>query len=645
MMNLSIRKKLTLSFLIIIMTIGIIATGTGFHIIGMGIVREAQTKVEMDLNAAREVYQQKLHEVAEVVRFTTLRRFAVREAMKKNDYELLLSALLESRQASTLDILTVTDTQGRVIVRSRNPGLIGDYQGEDIIVKKVLETRQAIASTVIIPQQELTKESAALAEQARIKLIPTPKAVPREQTEETNGMMLKAAAPVMDDNGELLGVIYGGVLLNRNFKIVDKVKDTVYKGMTYKDRDIGTATIFLQDTRISTNVKNEDGSRALGTRVSTEVYDHVLKKGKTWKSRAFVVNEWYITAYEPINDINGKIIGILYVGILEDKFIDMKTNTLLILLGITAGSLILALMISYLLAGGITRPVRELVAAAQELADGNLNYKVNIRSGNEMGKLGNAFNSMVEAIKERDEQLKKQTKEIVGRSERLAMIGQLAAGVAHELNNPLCSIIIFSHILLEDPEIKDPIRKNLETIVKESTRCKNIVKGLLDFARQTEPEMKLTDINGVLCSTLSLVEKQTLFQNIQITRHIEPDLPEVEIDTTQIQQVFMNIIINAAEAMDGQGKLIVTTKISGDRKYIEIEFTDTGCGISPENMKRLFEPFFSTKEVGHGTGLGLAISYGLIEKHQGSVDVQSVVGEGTTFTIKLPIKDEDNLNN
>jgi two-component system NtrC family sensor kinase len=647
MLKLSIRAKFILSFLLILMTIGIITVGAGFHIIGKGIVREAQTKVEMDLNAAREVYLHKLKEILDVVHFTALKRFAVREAIKQKNYEILLNALKESREISGLDVLTVVDRNGRVIVSSLNPNLTGDYQGEDPLVKRVLATRQPISSTVIIPHNELVKESPALAEQARIKLVPTTKAVPRQQTEETAGMMLKAAVPIISDDNELLGVIYGGVLLNRNFEIVDKVKDTVYKGMTYKDRDIGTATIFLQDTRISTNVKNNDGTRAIGTRVSAEVYDQVLNKGKTWKDRAFVVNDWYITAYEPIKDVNNKIIGILYVGILEAKFTDMKRETVWIFLGITAGGLVVAFLISYLLAGSITKPVIELGTAAQKLADGDLDQKVKIKSGKEIVKLGNAFNCMIEAIKERDEQLKERTKEIVGRSERLAMIGQLAAGVAHEINNPLGSIIIFSHILLEEPEIKDLNRKNLEKIVKESTRCKDIVKGLLDFARQTEPETRLADINTVLKSTLSLVEKQTLFQNIQVITQLNPDLPLVEIDTTQIQQVFMNIIMNAAEAMEGKGELSVSTKRSDDNRFVEIDFTDSGCGISQQNLKRVFEPFFTTKEVGHGTGLGLAISYGLIEKHKGSIDVRSIVGKGTTFIIKLPIKEKikDNINN
>ena len=336
-MKLAIRTKLILFFLLIIMTIGIITSGAGFHIIGKGIVREAQTKVEMDLNAARELYQHKLKEVLEVVRYTARRGIAVRDAIAKNNYEILLTALKESRTTSGLDILTAADKNGRVIVRSRNPHLSGDFQGGDIIVKKVLETGRSQASTVLIPYGELVKESPALAQQARIRLIPTTKAVERRQTEETSGMMLKAAVPVMSDGNELLGVIYGGLLLNRNFEIVDKVKDMLYKGMTYKGRDIGTATIFLKDTRISTNVKKKDGSRAIGTRVSAEVYHQVLTEGKTWKDRAFVVNDWYITAYEPIRDVSNKIIGILYVGILEDKFTDMKQRTVWVFLGITVG--------------------------------------------------------------------------------------------------------------------------------------------------------------------------------------------------------------------------------------------------------------------------------------------------------------------
>ena len=227
------------------------------------------------------------------------------------------------------------------------------------------------------------------------------------------------------------------------------------------------------------------------------------------------------------------------------------------------------------------------------------------------------------------------------RSERLALIGQLAAGVAHEINNPLGGILIYSHLLLEDSELDDTSRSNINRIANEATRCKEIVRGLLDFARQREPKTKPTDVGELIRDTLSLVQGQALFQNIKVTTDIESKLPQIDLDVSQIQQVFMNIIINAAEAMAGKGKLSVTARVSDDPQCVDITFTDTGCGIGPENIERLFEPFFTTKEVGRGTGLGLAVSYGIVEKHGGKIEVQSEVGAGTAFTVRLPFSGKE----
>ena len=204
-MKLSIRAKLIFSFFIVIIITGIIAVAAGFQLIGTGIVREAQTKVDMDLNMARELYRQKLRSVQEVVQLTTLRQLSVVDAIRKNDCETLLNALNTTRETSGLDILSATDLKGNVLVRSRNPNLSGDSQAQDKIIKRVLASKQAWASTAIISAEELAKESAALAEQANIKIISTPKSVPRTQAEETSGMLLKAASPVLDDNGILLG--------------------------------------------------------------------------------------------------------------------------------------------------------------------------------------------------------------------------------------------------------------------------------------------------------------------------------------------------------------------------------------------------------------------------------------------------------
>ena len=225
-------------------------------------------------------------------------------------------------------------------------------------------------------------------------------------------------------------------------------------------------------------------------------------------------------------------------------------------------------------------------------------------------------------------------------SEKMASLGKLAAGIAHEINNPLGGILIYSSLMMEDLSEEDPRRGDLARIVQEAGRCKEIVKSLLEFARQTEPKMEPTDINRAINDGLFFLVNQALFHNIQIVKRLDSFLQFVQGNASQLKQVFMNIIVNAAEAMHGSGTLTITTSPSPDRKTIFVEFTDTGEGIPEENFTRIFDPFFTTKEVGKGTGLGLATSYGIIEDHGGKISVKSKVGEGTTFKIELPVHPE-----
>jgi two-component system NtrC family sensor kinase len=222
-------------------------------------------------------------------------------------------------------------------------------------------------------------------------------------------------------------------------------------------------------------------------------------------------------------------------------------------------------------------------------------------------------------------------------SEKMASLGKLAAGIAHEINNPLGGILIYSSLMMEELPEEDSKRGDLMRIVQEAGRCKEIVKSLLEFARQTEPKMEPTDINRAINDGLFFLVNQALFHNIQIVKKLDPFLPFIRGNASQLKQVFMNIIVNAAEAMHGNGILTITTSPAPDRKTVLVEFTDTGEGIPEENFTRIFDPFFTTKEVGKGTGLGLATSYGIVEDHGGKIGVRSKVGEGTTFTIELPV--------
>jgi len=638
-----IAIKIILSFLLIIAVTSLIFTVVGSQIIGNRVVLEAQEKVGRDLNSAREIYLSKLNHLNDIVRLTA-DRFFIKDALISGDIDRFSEELVRVKVSEKIDLLTITDPSGTVLLRANNIGLFGDDQSHNELIAAVMERFVPVAGTIILPVEDLMLESQNLVEQAHFNFIYTPMARIRTDTEQTSGMMLEAAAPIFDYQNKLIGILYGGILLNRNYEIVDEIKRTVFQDLQYKQQDIGTATIFQDDLRISTNVKNGDGSRAIGTRVSEEVYNQVVVNGKSFIGRAYVVNNWYITAYEPIKSINHKIIGILYVGILEQKYVDIRRQTVVTFLTITLVGVLVSMLLAYIISRSISRPINSLVSASGEVARGNLETRVENNSNDELGELAETFNTMASALKERDEKLKEFTKSKIMESERLALIGQLSANVAHELNNPLQGIVTYSHLLLEELPENDPARDSLEKIVAQANRSRDIIRGLLDFSRQRKPDKTLCDVNVVLKECISLLEKQALFHNIQITMTLDENLPSTIIDPSQIERVFINMIVNAADAMEGNGKLDLTTRFDPEDHFIEVEFKDTGHGIAKENMERIFDPFFTTKDTGRGVGLGLAISFGIIKEHNGTISVESEVGKGTTFVVRLPVtKDEEGV--
>jgi two-component system NtrC family sensor kinase len=634
--KLPLATKLMLGFLIIIVFISAVYMFVGVRLISDRIVAETQEKVRNDLNTAREIYLSQLDHIDAVIRFTA-HRFFLREALVSGNINAAQDELYRIKAEEGLDILTITDENGNVLLRTSDLEQVGDNQGHDELLQTVLLNQYSVASTTLVAEEDLVLESPHLAEKAYFKFIDTPLARDREETEETDGMMLKAVAPIFDDQGNFIGTIYGGVLINRNFEIVDKVKHTVYKNVIYEGQDIGTATIFQDDLRISTNVRNKDGTRAIGTRVSEEVYNQVIIQGEPWIDRAYVVNNWYITAYEPIRDIYDNIIGILYVGVLEQKYNDIQREMVVTFLGITFLGAVVSMGVSYFIGQRILVPINKLVSASTDVAEGNLDARVDINTNDELEYLADSFNAMAASLKRRDAQLKDFATQRIMESERLALIGQLSANVAHELNNPLQGIVTYSHLLLEEAACDSSNLEYAEKIVGQANRCRDIIRGLLDFARQRKPDKTYCDINAILDECLSLIGNQAIFHNIEIILDFRADIPKAIIDPSQIERVFINLIINAAEAMDGGGTLTLRTQTSEAKDQIIIDFIDTGVGISEEDLSKIFDPFFTTKDVGHGTGLGLAISYGIIKGHKGTISVVSKAGKGTTFTVQLPI--------
>ena len=378
-----IGAKLMLSYLLVIVFISGVFMVVGIRLVSSLILSEAQEKVRNDLNSAREIYNNQLNQIDTTVQ-STASRFFLRDALINGNLDAAFDELDRIKKAENLDVLAITDKYGYVLIRTCNPDLTGDNQGSDTIINRTLYSKKPSAATIIVSGEILQRDIPELAKQAYIELIDTHLAREREETEITDGMMLKAAAPIFDYEGNLIGVVYGGVLLSKDYEIVDKIKQTVYEDVIYKGQDIGTATIFMDDVRISTNVKNENGERAIGTRVSEEVYNRVIVQGEPWIDRAYVVNNWYITAYEPIHDVYGRVIGILYVGVLEQKYLDIQQRTILTFLAITIAGALISLVASYFLARGIHIPIRKLVSASKEIAAGQLDTRVTVHTNDEL---------------------------------------------------------------------------------------------------------------------------------------------------------------------------------------------------------------------------------------------------------------------
>jgi two-component system NtrC family sensor kinase len=326
--------------------------------------------------------------------------------------------------------------------------------------------------------------------------------------------------------------------------------------------------------------------------------------------------------------------------------------------------LLAAACVSLLVNRFVYVPLRDLEAGAKRLASGNLAQAIPVRGADEFGQLAGSFNAMTAALRESQAELRdaartleqkveERTKQLraaeaeAAQHEKLAAVGLLAAGVAHEINNPLTGVLTFSHLLREKMPEGSSEAEDMDVVIRETKRCASIVRRLLDFARQKKPEKKFTDLNAVIEDVVRFIERPAQLHDTEITFDLAPDLPRVWVDEDQVKQVIMNILVNAQHATEGGGSIAIRTRRcptpvapkpgAEPVEMVEIAIVDTGCGIAEKDLQRIFEPFFTSKGVGKGTGLGLSVSHGIVEAHHGVIKVESVVGKGSTFRVLLPI--------
>ncbi len=629
----SIRFKLTMGAIAVILVANSLLALVNIIYLQRAWQDELQTRVRLDLNTARAAYENRVARLLRSLQIAALDGSLIESLESGRQAEL---AAWSQRLHETLgaDFLNVLDTEGKVRYRAQNPHRQGDSLAKNSVVSESLRQRKAAAASSIVTAEELAIEGEKLAERARFVVQPTPAARPTEQKNMSAGMLISAAVPVINHGGKVVGVLYGGNLLNRRYELVDSIKQIVFPAGTHAGKEVGTVTIFQGDLRIATNVVGRDGQRAVGTRMSEAVAREVLEQGNIWAAPAFVVDDWYITAYEPIRDPNNQVIGALYVGLLQAPFSETWTTVVIRFLVLMTLGTIVSLVLIYLVTMVVMRPIGRIVEMSRKMMAGDLSARVGIRPPGEIGLLCEAVDNMADTIAERESQLARVARQQVTKAEKLASIGRLAAGVAHEINNPLTGVLTFAHLMHDKPNMDDQDRQDLDLIIHETTRAADIVRGLLDFARERPVLMEPLDLNDVVRRTVRLIGNQKKFEKIIIEEILQPDLPDVRGDMNQLQQVVLNLSLNACAAMPQGGRLALRT-ISADGHVI-MSVKDTGCGIKAEHLDKIFEPFFTTQEVGKGTGLGLSVTYGIVEQHGGELEVESQEGQGSTFTITFP---------
>ncbi len=618
-------------------------------------------KVGSDLVTAHEYFDRVIRGVGGSVE-ALADEHRLHAALAGGDRARIAEEIGRARRRHGLDFMYVLDADGRVRHASAAQMREARHAGSPVVAGALAGRAGSVID--IYDEAALAAIDPSLADRAAINIVPTPHAVPDARTSEGRGMVIHAAAPIVDGDGRVVGVLEGGMLLNGNLGFVDTINAIVYRDGSLPLGSKGTATLFLGDTRIATNVRLFGDERALGTRVSRQVREHVLANGHTWLDTAFVVNDFYVSGYEPVVDSFGKRVGMLYVGFLEAPFRSAKENALALIFAVFAMISLIGCAWSLKWARDIMTPIASMNRTIARIEYGDVAARVGeTGSHDELGRLAAEFDRLLDVLDDKrselqrwanelDRKVTERTRELEAAnaelrqmqrqlvtSEKLAAIGELTAGVAHEINNPVAVIQGNLDVLREVLGAHaEPVRGEIRLIDEQVHRIRVIVTKLLQFARPGEfaGYVEAVDVNAVFADCLVLAQHHLGKRNIEVVRALAAT-EWVQVNRQELQQVLINLIVNAVQAMPDGGTLTLASEDWSEEGVVRgvcLAVRDTGRGIPAEDLPRVFDPFFTTKK-NLGTGLGLSISHSLIKRYGGRIAVDSAPGQGAEFSIWL----------
>jgi len=651
-MRLTLRQRLLVSFFAAIVLVAGLALGLGVRAIVVSVFDQAKEQVGLDLKTASALLANRQEYVLQIVR-SFASESLLDEIFTTSEPRPLRERLELQRLNYGLDVLSFCDAETVARLRTAEPYAVGDKVQPDPVLKEALEGKASVG-LVLLSLRRLEQESAKAAERARITVIPTERARPRAYGPLDKAMAIWAAVPVRDSKTDRLkGVVYGGIVLNGRNEIVDEIRNLLFAEQVYKNKPLATVTIFLDDVRIATNVQAPAGGRAVGTQVSEEVYNHVVKKHKRWLGRAFVVDDWYISAYAPIDDPGGRTIGMLYVGVLEQRYADMRNRLLLWFLTPGLVGLLVSVFLATTISGKISRSIYDLVAAAQRIARGNLEEPVKVDSDlPEVASLVAAIDHMRESIRQRDEQLQRQNEQLQEALEHLQAVNrgymEMLGFVTHELKSPVASMYASAASLRDGigGPLTETQRKLVATIIRNCEYLEDMVKNYLDLSRIERGEFEVRPqevelLQDIVVPCIEQLAQQAEFRRIQICCDV-PDGVYVNADPELARIALTNYLSNAIKYGKEDGRIEIRA-----RRYdgqVKISVWNEGPGFKPEQKEQLFKKFSrlsdSQTKRQKGSGLGLYLVREITERHGGEVGATSEPGKWAEFWFTLPLSEK-----